>query len=156
MSILLAAAFLAAPAHVEFRPDLFFQGRTRGRGTVHKLFSGPPAALAVESVGRIDPDGTLVLDQAIRIDGKPSARSFRIRRAANGGWVGSLTDAAGPVRARVAGDALLLDYTMKGGTLRMSQTLTIQPGGRTLLNRGRVTLLGVQVALVDETIEKLD
>ena len=152
---LAAALIAAAPAETDFRPDLFFEGRTRGLGTVDTLASAP-RQLAVESVGRIAPDGTLILDQAITIGGERSARTFRIRRLPDGPWRGSLTDASGPVRAAVTGNTLTLAYPMKRAGLRMSQTLTLQPGGRTLLNRARVTLLGVPVARIEETIEKLD
>lgn len=152
---LATALIAAAPAPADFRPDLFFEGRTRGSGTVDTLASAPHP-LAVESVGRIAPDGTLILDQAITIGGERSARTFRIRRLPDGRWQGSLTDASGPVRAVVTGNTLTLAYPMKRSSMRMSQTLTLQPGGRTLLNRARVTLLGVPVARIEEIIEKLD
>jgi len=152
---LLAAAQPAATS-ADFRPDLFFAGRTRGRGTITVATSSRPRVLAVEGIGRIAPDGALVLDQAIELDGKRSQRSFRIRRAADGTWQGTLSDAAGPVAAEVAGATLRLSYRMKRAGMRMNQILTLQPGGRTLLNRAHVTLFGVQVARIDETIEKLD
>lgn len=153
----LAAApprFAARPG--AFRPDLFFMGRTRGAGTVKVVTSSRPRLLAVRSVGRAAAGGELVLDQSIRVDGKPSTRTFRIRRAPDGAWVGTLSDAAGPVRATVAGPTMRLAYPMRRFGLRMNQTLTLQSGGRTLLNRATVTLLGIPVARIAETIEKLD
>lgn len=160
MIAILIPAFLAAAqpaaAPPEFRPDLFFTGRTRGRGTVTIATSSRPRVLEVEGEGRIEPGGALVLDQAVRLDDKPTRRSFRISRAADGTWQGTLSDAAGPVAASVAGDTLRLSYRMKRAGLRMNQTLTLQPGGRTLLNRARVTMFGVPVARIDEIIEKLD
>ena len=153
---LLALAQPAAAATPAFRPDLFFEGRTRGTGTVTTLTSSRPRMLAVEGTGRILADGTLVLDQSVRMDGESSRRTFSVRRAADGRWRGMLTDAAGPVEATVAGDTMRLSYRMKKGGMRMNQTLTLQPGGRVVLNRARVTLLGVTVARIEETIEKLD
>ena len=152
----LAATLLAVPASAQFRPDVFFQGRTRGAGTVKIIASSRPRALAVRSVGRVLPDGELMLDQAIRIDGKPSSRTFRIRRAADGAYVGTLSDASGPVRASVTGNVMSLSYPMKRRGFRMNQLLTLQPGGRTLLNRASVTLLGVRVARIVERIDKVD
>ena len=99
----------------------------------------------MESVGRVA-DGELILAQAIRMDGKPSARTFRIRRAPDGAWVGSLSDAAGPVRATVAGNVMRLSYRMKRAGMRMNQVLALQPGGRVALNSATVTLLGIPVA----------
>jgi len=152
----LAAAQPAAAARPAFRPDLFFAGRTQGRGTVKIATSSRPRILEVEGVGRTEADGVLVLDQLVRLDGKATRRSFRIRRAADGSWEGTLTDAAGPVAASVAGDTLRLSYRMKRAGMRMNQTLTLLPGGRTVLNRARVTMLGVPVARIEETIEKRD
>ena len=154
--LLLLAAAQAASATAEFRPDLFFAGRTRGAGTVKTLTGSKAQSLQVSSIGRTEPDGTLVLDQDIRLDGKQQQRTFRIRRSADGSWTGTLSDASGPVSASVRGPTLSLAYPMKRGGMRMNQMLTLQPGGRTLLNRARVTLLGVTVARIEETIEKLD
>lgn len=157
MTLLAALALAAAPAApATFRPDLFFAGRTRGSGTVTIATSSRPRILSVQGTGRIEPSGELVLDQAVTIDGKREQRSFRIRRAGGNVWQGTMTDAAGPVKATVQGNRLILAYPMKRAGMRMNQTLTLQPGGRTLLNRARVTLLGIQVARIEETIEKLD
>lgn len=154
LSALVLAA--AAPATPEFRPDLFFAGRTHGDGTVAIATSSRPRILSVEGTGRIQPDRSLTLSQAVTLDGKTTQRSFAIRRVSATAWQGTLSDAAGPVRATVEGSRMTLAYPMKRAGMRMSQTLTLQPGGRTLLNRARVTLLGIQVARIEETITKLD
>ena len=49
-----------------------------------------------------------------------------------------------------------LPVRLKRAGMRMNQTLTLQPGGRVLLNRARVTLMGVTVARIDEAIVKID
>lgn len=151
--LLLLALAAATP---DFRPDLFFAGRTQGKGTIRVATSSRPRILSVEGSGRIEPDGGLVLDQTITLDGKVTQRRFTLRRVSSDVWAGTLTDAAGPVRATVTGNRLSLAYRMKRAGMRMTQTLTLQPGGRVALNRARVTLLGIGVAQVDETITKLD
>lgn len=156
MISLLPIVTMLAVAADEFRPDLFFAGRTQGAGTVRLATSSRPRVLSVQGTGRILPDGSLVLDQAVTLDGKTSSRSFTLRRVSDTVWSGTLTDAAGPVRATVAGDSLSLSYPMKRAGMRMTQTLTLQPGGRIVLNRARVTLLGIAVAGIEETITKLD
>lgn len=152
-TLLLAAQAAPVP---EFRPDLFFQGRTRGTGTVTVATASRPRILSVAGTGRIEPDGALVLDQAVTLDGKTSARSFRLRRLPAGDWQGTLTDAAGPVRASVTGNRLTIAYRMKRGGMRMTQTLDLQPGGRSMTNIATVTMMGIPVARIAETIEKLD
>lgn len=172
LALLLAAQPVAAGASVlppastgvtgsEFRPDLFFNGRTRGAGTMRIATSSRPRNLAVEGLGRIEPDGALVLDQAVTLDGKTSNRSFRLRRVADVrtgrvDWQGTLTDAAGPVAARVDGNRLTLGYRMKGVGMRMNQTLDLSADGRTMRNVAIVTVLGARVARIDETIQKLE
>lgn len=152
----LVALAAAAPDAPQFRPDLFFAGRTQGAGTVRVATSSRARTLSVQGTGRIEPDGTLVLDQEITLDGEPTRRRFTLRRESDTVWSGTLTDAAGPVRATIAGDRLSLAYSMKRAGMRMTQTLTLQPGGRVAINRARVTLLGITVAQVNETITKLD
>lgn len=161
--IALLLAPLAAPAQApepapqsSFRPDLFFADRTRGSGTVVTAMSSRPKRLSVEGVGSIAPDGLMTLDQAVTIDGKSSRRRFAIRRVSANVWQGTLSDAAGPVRGEVEGNRLRLQYRLKDRGMRMDQLLTLQPGGRTLINRATVTLLGMRVARIEETIEKLD
>ncbi len=154
--VALVAPAPAVDAYETLRPDLFFAGRTRGAGTIRVATSSRPRTLSVEGTGSIAPDGRLVLEQAVTIDGKTTLRSFVLRRVSTDTWAGTLSDAAGPVRAVVAGNRMTLAYPMKRAGMRMAQTLTLQPGGRTMLNRARVTLLGIGVATIEETITKLD
>lgn len=153
--LVLAAQIAAVPAP-GFRPDLFFAGRTQGVGTVRIATSSRPRALTVKGVGRIQPDGSVVLDQDVTIDGKTTTRRFALRRVSAIVWQGTLTDASGLVRATVTGNRLSLAYPMKRAGMRMTQTVTLQPDGRTALNRARVTLLGIGVAQIEETITRLD
>lgn len=135
--MLLSALLLAASVSADFRPDLFFAGRTRGQGTVSIATSSRPRILSVDGTGRLQTDGSLILSQAVTLDGKTTQREFTLRRVSPTAWQGTLTDAAGPVRATVSGNRMALAYPMKRGGMRMQQTLTLQPGGRTVLNRAR-------------------
>lgn len=151
----LAMQVSVVPA-LDFRPDLFFTGRTQGEGTVRVATSSRPRILSVQGTGGVGPDGSLVLDQAVTLDGKTTNRRFRLRRISSAVWAGTLTDGAGPVRATVTGNRLSLAYPMKRAGMRMTQTLTLQPGGRVVINRARVTLLGIGVAQIEERITKID
>ena len=105
--------------------------------------AGGPRGPAETTVLGIDP-GTAVTGYGV------------VRRAADGAYVGTLSDASGPVRATVSGNTMSLSYPMKRRGFRMNQLLTLQPGGRTLLNRASVRLLGVTVARITERIDKVD
>jgi hypothetical protein len=138
-----------------FDPAAFFAGRTAGEGTVDIVFKSPEP-LRVQGSGRLDADGTLVLDQVVRRgDRPPERRQWRFRRLGPGRFSGTLTDATGPVAADVRGNRLHLSYPMKGG-VHAEQWIYLRPDGRTAVNRMSIRKLGMVVARIDETIRKLD
>ncbi len=142
----------AAPAFPVLR---FFDGRTEGRGKLELAF-GSPGAISVQSRGQIQPDGTLVLRQVIEQSGKAARqREWRMWEVSPGRYAGTLTDASGPVRGEVRHNRLHLLFRMKGG-LDAQQWLTLEPGGRSVRNVMVVRKFGLPVAVLDETIRKLD
>lgn len=134
-----------------FRPEEFFAGTARGKGTIDKRF-GADRSFRVTGDGRQDSDGTFVLEQTIAYaDGGVERRSFRLRRVNASEYTGTLTKAAGPVRARVDGHTFHVRYKMTRG-MTMEQWISLQPDGRTALNRATVRMFGVAVARLSETI----
>ena len=149
-----AIVLAAAPAQAAFNPVDFFRGRTHGDGTLKILFQAPKR-LQVDSVGRSEKDGSLLLEQVIREPGKaPRTRYWRLRQTAPNRFDGTLTDAAGPVRVDVAKDTVRIRYTGKDH-LSFDQLLT-PVGTRQVRNRMRVKRFGITVAHFDELIRKLD
>lgn len=145
----------AAPPAPPFPVLRFFEGRTEGQGTL-KIALSAPKSIRVQSRGRTEPDGTLVLVQNVEEAGKPSrTRTWRIREQSPGRFSGTLSDASGPVTARANGNRLQISYRMKGG-FDVSQTLTLQPGGRSARNLMTVRKFGLPVGKLEETIRKLD
>lgn len=148
-------ALLLAAATPDFDPFRFFAGQTRGEGALKVILRGP-VAVTVEGAGRVDPDGTLVLDQVIAEGQKPPrTRQWRLRRVAPGRYQGTLTDARGPVLGEVTGDRLHLRFTTPQG-FKVEQWLTLAPDGRSAVNRLEARRLGVKVATLDERITKRD
>ncbi|MBA2918455.1 DUF3833 family protein [Sphingomonas sp. MAH-20] len=145
---------LARPQPV-FGVAAFFAGRTHGDATLKIIFKHPEP-VRVEGFGRSGPDGTLVLDQEVRRGTRaPEKRQWRFRPLGGNRFAGTLTDATGPVAGEVQGNMLHLRYPMKDG-VTAEQWIYLQPGGRTALNRMRLTKLGITVGRLDETIRKLD
>jgi hypothetical protein len=145
----------APPAPPGFDPLAFFTGSSRGEGTL-KVLTRAAVPLRVASRGRPDGKNGLILDQIIREGAKPPRqRRWVLRRTSPATLSGTLTDSPGVVAGRIDGNRLLLDFTMKGG-LKAEQILTIQPGGRRLVNRMRVRKFGFPVAQVDELITRVD
>ncbi|RZM30774.1 MAG: DUF3833 family protein [Sphingomonas sp.] len=137
-----------------FVAERFFVGRLDGTGTL-KIVLHDPGATHVSSVGKLEADGVLTLDQHIEQQGKPARdRQWRIRPLGNGRYTGTLTDASGPVTGEAVGNRLHLRFPMDGGT-RVDQWLTLSPDGQVAMNHMIVRKLGVIVATLDETIRKL-
>jgi len=149
-----AALVIALPAHAAFNPVDFFRGRTHGDGTLKVIFQAPKQ-IKVDSVGRSEKDGSLLLEQVIREPGEaPRTRYWRLRETAPNRFEGTLTDAAGPVRVEVAKDSVRIRYRGKDN-LNFDQVLT-PAGPREVRNRMRVKRFGIVVAHFDEVIRKLD
>lgn len=143
-----AYAAETAPA---FTPEAGFDGSSHGNGTL-RLLLGRERPFHVDSVGAAADDGSFHLDQVVAFEGKaPQRRAWVIRRVAPRRYAGTLTDASGPVRGETDGSTLQLRYRVRS-LLVMHQTLTLAPDGRTIDNLGRVSLLGIPVGRLHETI----
>lgn len=131
----------------------FFVGRTEGAGILRVALSSPKS-VRVHGTGHIGPGGDLILQQTVEEAGKPATqREWRIREDSPGHFVGTLSDAAGPVTAVVSGNRLRLRFQMKGG-LEAEQSIYQKPGGQTAHNLMTVRKLGLAVATLDETIKR--
>lgn len=151
------AATLAAavPAQLpqQFDPISFFTGRTEGRGALKQLV-GSTKRTMTHSIGRVDKDGWLVLEQKVAVEGDPARqRRWRLKQVAPGIYRGTLSDAKGPVEAEVTQRSARIRYVMKGG-IKVEQKLTPLPGGHAMHNRATFRKFGMKVATLTERIEK--
>ena len=95
----------------------------------------PSVPVRVDSVGKPDGKGGITLDQTIREGSKPPRqRRWVLRQTSPTTLAGTVTDTPGPIRGRMKNGRLHLNYTMKGG-MKAEQVLTLQPGGRVVINR---------------------
>ena len=135
-------------------PEHFFTGRTEGSGTVHVIMSGRHS-VRDRSVGRVE-HGALLLEQVVEEEGKPPRRrSWRLTRSGARGISGTISDARGPVTGEIAGNVLSLAYRSTEGPW-VTQTITLQPGGRSASNTMRFSRFGVTVATVETVIRRVD
>lgn len=155
-ALAVALAFsVGAPAQAPkpFDPLAFFTGPTQGRGELKELV-GKAKRTYVQSIGRVDKDGWLILDQTVKVEGDPDRqRRWRLKQVAPGKYRGTLSDAKGPVEAEVNGQTGHIRYVMKGG-IKVEQVLTPLSGGRALSNRATFRKFGMKVATLNERIEK--
>ncbi|HYX47476.1 MAG TPA: DUF3833 family protein [Sphingomicrobium sp.] len=148
------ALIAAAPAQSAFNPVEFFRGKTHGEGMLKIIFQSPKK-MTVDSAGRSETDGSLVLEQVVHEPGKPPrTRYWRMRQAGPDRFEGTLTDAASPVRVDVTKDGIRIRYTATNH-LNFDQLLT--PVSATEVHDEiKITRFGITVAHFDETIRKTD
>ena len=153
-TVLPPAAFEAS--RPEFRPDAVFAGATTSSGVLEDASGAPTRRFHVEGTGDVLPDGTLRLAQEITFDGDPpTRRTWLLRRLDAHRYAGTLTDAAGPVRAEAYGALFHLRYPMRHPFAgAMEQWLYLQPDGRTVVNEATVRVLGLVVAHLSERITR--
>ena len=150
-AVLLGSA-AAAPAQ-SFDPLVFFTGPTRGAGSLKVKFK-PAVPIRIESRGKPDGKGGIILLQTISEGTKPARQNrWSLRPTSPTTLTGSATNSPGPIRGRMNGNRLLLNYAMKGG-MKAEQILTLQPGGLSVLSRMTIKRLGITVARVEEVITK--
>ncbi len=111
--------------------------------------------IRVESSGQRIAAGELSLRQTIWEGQKPArTREWRLRSVGPGRYAGTLTDADGPVTGVSEGNRLTLNFPLNG--MQVTQTLTLAPDTRSARNILTVRKFGMQVAVLDETIRKID
>lgn len=143
-------------AKPEFEPIQFFTGRTSSWGVFENRSGDPSRRFTTTCSGRLE-NGVLVLDQEfVYEDGERQQRHWRIRRTDAHHLEATANDVVGTGTGEVYGNAFRWEYTvaLKPGNplynVHLKQWMYLQPDRRTMLNRGTVTKLGVEVAQVTE------
>ena len=132
-----------------------FGGHSQGNGS-YRLLCGKKHSFHVESNGYKQSDGTFRLDQTVTFENEPAAMRFWLLKPIDEThYEGTLSDAPGPVTAVTDSSRLLLEYRVKG-PLIMHQILEFAPDRKTIDNVGTITLLGIPIGHLRETIVRKD
>ena len=137
-----------------FDPITFFTGTTDSTGSLKQAFSSAKAT-HVTGFGAMRGNGQFQLDQTMTVagDSKAQSRQWQLHQISPGHFGGTISDGKGPVTIDVAGNRLLIRYTMTNG-MKVESVLTIDAGGRTGHNVSTVRKWGMAVATLNETISK--
>jgi uncharacterized protein DUF3833 len=136
-------------------PLRFFAGRTETKGMVKVLFKKPYQSRSLGQ-GKIEADGSLTLVQRVEDDGKPPhERRWRVRRVGPGRYVGTMSEASGPVDIEQVGDGYRFRFSMKGH-LNVEQWLTPLAGATAAHTSTKVRKFGMTVATTEGTVRKLN
>ncbi len=132
----------------------FFEGRTVSEGTT-KIALKKTYKTRSQGVGRIEPDGTLLLVQQVDDEGEPrKERRWRIKQVAPDRFIGTMSEAAGPVSVEKVGDRFRFRFKIKGG-LAVEQWLTPLADGLTARSTLTVRKFGLAVAHGQAIIRKV-
>ncbi len=154
-ALLVAGCSFATEQSNEFTPQAGFGGESEGNGTLKLLF-GKPRTFHVVSHGTEQRDGTFRLDQRVVFEGKPSQdRVWVLTTVSPDHYTATLSEASGPATGFTSGSRLSLRYRVKG-PLVMHQELQLMSDGKTIDNVGVITLLGIPVGHLHETITRKD
>ena len=153
LSVAGASAAATRPAKLDL--PAFFIGRTHSDGQL-RVALRRPVRHVVDSVGKRGANGELILHDTVREDGKPvKERRWVMRPTGPNAYIGTMTEAVGPVSVNVEGTKAVIRYKMKGG-ISIDQRLALQADGKTLSNFVTGRKLGVRVGRLEGTIRKLD
>jgi len=135
-------------------PFGFFEGVTETTGTLKVLMRSPVRTYCI-SRGELRPDGSLLLVQRVEDEGKkPYVRRWLVRQITPTHFVGTMSQAAGPVSIDEVNDSFRFRFRMSGG-LSIEEWLTPLPGGRSAKSRISVHKFGIAVATSEGMVRKL-
>ena len=148
-----AASGAGAAQAQSFDPITFFTGATDSTGTLKQAFSSAKAT-HVTGFGAMRANGVFVLEQTMIVTGAAAKnRQWQLHQISPGHFGGTISDAKGPVTIDVAGNRLLIKYTMQNG-LKVESVIAIDAGGRTGHNVSTIRKWGMTAATLSETISK--
>lgn len=147
----------AAPTSSAVRIDdplEFFAGTTETVTTVKIVMRKAYRAKSIGH-GKLRPDGSLVLVQKVEDEGKaPFERRWHIKPSGPGRFIGSMTEAKGPIAVTEVNGRYRFNFKMKG-SLSVEQWVTPLPGGKSARTDSTVRKLGMKVATSTGTIRKI-
>lgn len=134
--------------------EQFFNGRTVASGLFEDRFGKVRRQFVVVIDGRVEPDGTLVLDEDFTYDdGEKQRRVWRLKQVAPGQYEGRANDVPGVARGTLAGNAFNFRYEvdLKVGDstwrVKFDDWMFLQPSG-VILNRAWVYRWGFEIGSV--------
>ena len=143
-----------------FDPIAYFTGKTHSWGVFENRAGDPSRRFQTACIGRME-NGVLFLDQTFTYDdGHQQQRHWHIRRVDAHRYEATANDVVGTGSGTAFGNAFRWEYTvaLKPGNpflnVHLRQWMYLQAGGRTLLNRGTVRVLGAEVAQITEQFRR--
>jgi uncharacterized protein YceK len=141
----------------------YFTGHARSWGVFENDGGAPKKWFVADSVGRLTPDGTLVLTQHFRFsDGKTQERTWRVWRVDATHWDATASDGVGVAHGTGEGNAfywiydITVDRKNPFATVHVRQWIYQPENTDTVMTRLVVTKLGFKLFEVTESIHHVD
>jgi hypothetical protein len=148
-----------AGSKTRFILDRYFLGHTRSWGVFEDRGAAPKRWFIADSIGKRQPDGTLVLTQHfVFSDGKKQLRIWRIRRIDENHWDATANDMIGVAHGVGYGNTLHWEYTIRVDAknplsdVHIRQWIYQPEGTDTVMTRLVITKLGLPLFQVTESI----
>ena len=154
VTLLCAVSLASATSAASIDPLQFFVGGTQAVGTLNVLMH---KSVRTRSIGRgeLRPDGSLYLSQRVEDEGRtPYIRQWNIHQVGAGRYVGTMSEATGPVAIDQVGNRYRFKFKMKGD-MSVEQWLTPLPGGQSASSDTTVRKFGFAVATSAAVISRI-
>ena len=145
-----------------FQPDEYFMGRVRSWGVVENRKGEPRQRFTTESIGtRESPESMTITQTFTHEDGSRQERLWKVRRLDDHHYEGTANDVVGTAKGVAYGNAFRWTYTiaLKPGNpfshVHLKQWMYLPEGSERMFTRVIVKKLGLRVAEVTESFEKL-
>lgn len=142
------------------QPEGFFLGKTQSTGVLENRGGRPTKRITTETVGTMA-NGVLNIEQDLKTEnGRTTHRAWQIRTIDAHHVDATANDIAGTAHGTLYGNVFHWSFTLKlkpGNPLmnvRMSQTMYLQPDGKTLIIRSIIRKFGIIVAEITEQFVK--
>lgn len=149
-----------ADSRPAFQPERYFEGTTTSQGFYETRGGQPRAPFSTRATGRRAGDALALRQVFTDADGRKQTREWQIRRLAAGRYEATANDVVGVARGEVHGATFHWRYTVAlspGNPLShvaLEQWMSLQPDGRTVLNRALIRKWGVRVGMVSEVFKR--
>ena len=141
-------------------PVAFFTGRTTSEGVMENSVNGSKRRITTRTRSHWE-GATLRLEQDLAFsDGTRQHRSWRIRKLDRHHYEATANDIVGTARGEASGNAFHWSFILAlspGNPLanvRMTQSMYLQPDGRSLINHTTIQKFGIAAAQVTETFRR--
>jgi hypothetical protein len=143
-----------AGAEPRFDPLQFFDGPTRSWGVIESRSGQPKSRFRTEMMGRREGEDLVITQDFTFEDGHRQQRVWRVHRVDDHHYDATANDVVGVSHGLAYGNTFRWEYTVASRNrltqLRYQLWMYLQADGETLINRVRVTKLGLTLAETTE------